>query len=279
MQNFLTGDGKQNERFNREKLARWANTRFRAEFNPEQFADLQTEQIYQSLVETSRQFASRRPDPARIEARLTQILGDASESSMRVSEKQVQELVDWIEAEQGLELNAERLRTMTAGQVRTDLLQGIEQLFRPEMRQTERSVLLEFLDTAWKDHLYFMGHLKQGINFVGYAQKDPRTEYKREGRRAFLSMWERVAEQVTQTIFRIEHESPHFVGSLWRITATEHDVAPPVESDVDQLETNAPEAGEGGKATKPIVNAGPRVGRNDDCPCGSGKKFKKCCGK
>ncbi|MFN9718387.1 MAG: preprotein translocase subunit SecA, partial [Planctomycetota bacterium] len=279
MQNFLTGDGKQNERFNREKLARWANTRFRAAFNPEQFADLQTEQIYQTLAETSRQFAARRPDAAKIDARLTQILGDASESSMRVSEQQVQNLLQWIEAEQGLELNADRLRNMTAGQVRTELLQGIEQLFRPEMRQTERSVLLEFLDTAWKEHLYQMGLLKQGINFVGYAQKDPRTEYKREGRRTFLAMWERIAEQVTQTIFRIEHESPHFVGSLWKITATEHDVAPPVDSEIDQLETNAPEAGEEGRAVKPIVNAGPRVGRNDDCPCGSGKKYKKCCGR
>src|SRR5690606_2277385 len=136
-----------------------------------------------------------------------------------------------------LELNADRLRNMTADQIRTDLLQGIEQLFRPEMRQTERSVLLEFLDTAWKDHLYFMGHLKQGIGFVGYAQKDPRTEYKREGRRAFLAMWDRISEQVTQTIFRIENESPAFVGSLWRITATDHDVAPPPETDVDELQT------------------------------------------
>jgi preprotein translocase subunit SecA len=169
---------------------------------------------------------------------------------------------------------------MTADQLRIELQQGIEQLFRPEMRQTERSVLLEFLDTAWKDHLYFMGHLKQGIGFVGYAQKDPRTEYKREGRRAFLAMWERISEQVTQAVFRIEHESPGFVGSLWKITATEHDVAAPIpESKVDELQTNAPEAGEEGKTTAPIINAGPRVGRNDDCPCGSGKKYKKCCGK
>jgi hypothetical protein len=62
MHKFLEGDGKQNERFNREKLARWANTRFRADYNPEQFADLQTAQIYETLVTTSKQFLSRRPD-------------------------------------------------------------------------------------------------------------------------------------------------------------------------------------------------------------------------
>ncbi len=280
MQKFLEGDGQQNERFNRQKLARWANTRFRADYDPEQFADLQSAQIYETLVSVSRQFLSRRPERDKVNARLNEILGPPSEGSMRISEKQVNDLVSWIETELDLELNAARLQKMTADQARTDLQQGIEQLFRPEMRQTERSVLLEFLDSAWKDHLYFMGHLKQGIGLVGYAQKDPRTEYKREGRRAFLTMWDRISEQVTQTIFRIEHESPAFVGSLWRITATEHDVAPPVqESKVDELQTNAPEPGEEGKATAPIINAGPRVGRNDDCPCGSGKKYKKCCGK
>ncbi|MFM8725994.1 MAG: SEC-C metal-binding domain-containing protein, partial [Planctomycetaceae bacterium] len=174
-------------------------------------------------------------------------------------------------------LNAGALRSLNSEQARTEIMQGIDQVFRPELRHTERSILLEFLDTAWKEHLYYMGHLRQGIGFVGYAQKDPRTEYKREGRRAFLGMWERIAEQVTQTVFRVEHESPDFVSSLWRITATEHDVAPPAaESRIDNLQTNAPEAGEEGRAVKPIVNAGPRIGRNDDCPCGSGKKYKKC---
>jgi preprotein translocase subunit SecA len=281
MHNFLEGDGKQNERFNREKLARWANTRFRSDYNPEEFADLQSNQIYESLVSTSREFLGRRPGRDQVQAKLNEVLGTASEGSMRVSESQVSALLTWVEKDLGLGLNATRMQTMTADQVRLDLQQGIEQHFRPEMRQTERSVLLEFLDSAWKDHLYFMGHLKQGIGFVGYAQKDPRTEYKREGRRAFLSMWDRISEQVTQAVFRIEHESPAFVGSLWRITATEHDVAPPVPmpDKIDELQTNAPEAGEEGRATAPIINAGPRVGRNDDCPCGSGKKYKKCCGK
>ena len=279
MHNFLTGDGKQNERFHRETLARWANTRFRTTFDPEQFADLQTAQIRETLFQTSRQFLSRRPDRAKVDARLSLIFGTLPDDSVRVSEQQFHDLVGWIAEEPGLGLSADLLRGLTVGKARTELLRGIDQVFRPEMRQTERQVLLEFLDTAWKDHLYFMGHLKQGIGFVGYAQKDPRTEYKREGRRAFLSMWDRIAEQVTQAVFRIEHESPAFVGSLWRITATEHDVAPPVDNKIDKMQTNSPEAGEEGKPTPPIVNDGPRVGRNDDCPCGSGKKYKKCCGK
>ncbi len=281
MHNFLSGDGKENERFNREKLARWANTRFRSEFNPEQFSELQSAQIYETLVATSREFLSRRPDPEKVAARLNEILGPESAETHLISEQQIQDLLKWADAEHSLTLNDANLRKMNAAQVRLELLQGLDQVFRPEMRQTERSVLLEFLDTAWKDHLYFMGHLKQGIGFMGYAQKDPRTEYKREGRRAFLAMWDRIAEQVTQAVFRIEHESPAFVGSLWRISATEHDVAAPLlpVNKVDELQTNAPEAGEEGRTIAPIVNDSPRVGRNDDCPCGSGKKYKKCCGK
>ncbi|MGB0738508.1 MAG: SEC-C metal-binding domain-containing protein, partial [Planctomycetaceae bacterium] len=176
-------------------------------------------------------------------------------------------------------ISPDSLTGLQPDQIRREVNQWLEQLFRPELRQTERSILLEFADTAWKEHLYFMGHLRQGIGFVGYAQKDPRTEYKREGRRAFLAMWERIAEQVTQTIFRVEHESPAFVGSLWNITATEHDLTPPAgASSVDEMETNAPEAGEEGKTIQPIVNKEAKVGRNDPCPCGSGKKYKKCCG-
>ncbi len=278
MHNFLEGDGKQNERFNREKLARWANTRFRTDLDPEKFSEQLSAQIYETLVDISRKFLARRPAAATVENKLREILGSATDKA-RLTETQATALLRWVEDDLGLGMNADRVRSLTVGHAKIEILQGIDQVFRPEIRQTERSVLLEFVDTAWKDHLYFMGHLRQGIGFVGYAQKDPRTEYKREGRRAFLAMWDRIAEQVTQTLFRVEHESPAFVGSLWRITATEHDVAPPPESTVDNLQTNAPEAGEEGKVTAPIINAGPRVGRNEECPCGSGKKYKKCCGK
>ena len=124
-----------------------------------------------------------------------------------------------------------------------------------------------------------MGHLKQGVSFAGYAQKDPKTEYKREGRKAYNAMWERVAEQSTQTIFRLEQESPAFVGSLWEVTATQHDIAPPDDTVESGSENSGPEPGEPDKAVDPIVNRGPKVGRNDPCSCGSGKKYKKCCGK
>jgi preprotein translocase subunit SecA len=122
-----------------------------------------------------------------------------------------------------------------------------------------------------------MDHLRSGIGLVGYAQKDPKVEYKREGRKAFTSMWERIGQQVTAAIFRIETESPGFVGSLWEITSTTHEE---VNAGGDYAgEAAAAEPGQTATIVEPIINRQPKVGRNDPCPCGSGKKYKKCHGK
>ena len=144
--------------------------------------------------------------------------------------------------------------------------------------------MLDVLDFAWKEHLYYMDHLRSGIGLVGYAQKDPKVEYKREGRKAFLAMWERIDEQVTGAIFRLEKESQAFVSELWQITSETHAAPPPVEAVPEPQPyqetggSNQPEPGAPSKAVEPIKNMEPRVGRNDPCPCGSGKKYKKCHG-
>lgn len=279
MHNFLSGDGAQNERAHRERLARWANTRFASQFDPETFSEYASARIHEELLQAAQHFLSQRPAPDIVTQQLDELLGNANPDAP-VPAGTAEQIADWLSSSVLFisAVSAEHLQQLNPKQIHTEVRQAVDQRFRPELRQTERSILLEFVDTAWKEHLYFMGHLRQGIGFVGYAQKDPRTEYKREGRRAFLAMWERISEQVTQTIFRVEHESPAFVGSLWKVTATEHDVAPPVADPIDSLETNAPEAGEEGRTIQPIVNKENKVGRNDPCPCGSGKKYKKCCG-
>ena len=279
MHNFLSGDGAQNERAHRERLARWSNTRFASQFDPETFSEYASARIHEELLQAAQHFLSQRPAPDIVIQQLDELLGNANPDAP-VPARTAEQIADWLSSSVLFTsaVSTEHLQQLNPKQIHTEVRQAVDQRFRPELRQTERSILLEFVDTAWKEHLYFMGHLRQGIGFVGYAQKDPRTEYKREGRRAFLAMWERISEQVTQTIFRVEHESPAFVGSLWKVTATEHDLAPPVADPVDSLETNAPEAGEEGRTIQPIVNKETKVGRNDPCPCGSGKKYKKCCG-
>jgi preprotein translocase subunit SecA len=162
---------------------------------------------------------------------------------------------------------------------------GFEQKYRYEIHNGERSVALETLDTAWKDHLYFMDQLKSSIGLVGYAQKDPKVEYRRDGMRAFEQMWDRIASQVTGTIFRIAAEVTEPTADRWQITSQVHE-SPVEDIPDDHPALNGQSGGHSGgqrpnqsePAVEPIRNFGNRVGRNDPCPCGSGKKYKKCHG-
>jgi preprotein translocase subunit SecA len=133
---------------------------------------------------------------------------------------------------------------------------------------------LATLDQLWKDHLLAMDHLRQGIGLRGYGQKDPKQEYKKEGYEGFIQMLSSVKHQ--------------FVGQLMRAvpkSAVEENQRLQREMQKNQRRMIEGRAGEDGKlepqqaaAAKPVTRTGPRVGRNDPCPCGSGKKFKKCHG-
>jgi preprotein translocase subunit SecA len=189
------------------------------------------------------------------------------------------ELIEWANREFHARLDADTLSKSDRHTLESAVREAYENRYRPELYQAERSVILDTLDTSWKDHLYFMDHLRSGIGLVGYAQKDPKIEYRKEGMAAFEQMWDRVAAQVTGTIFRIEVQIPESTGSVWQITSTEH------ASPGDDIPDDHPALAGGGvqpigndRAIEPIRNYGDRVGRNDPCPCGSGKKYKKCCG-
>ena len=93
--------------------------------------------------------------------------------------------------------------------------QVVEDHFRPEMRRMERALLLQILDTHWKEHLLAMDHLRSSVGLRGYAQIDPKVEYKREGMLLFDSMWTSVGNYVTDLIFKMEQLDEGFVGSTW----------------------------------------------------------------
>ena len=134
----------------------------------------------------------------------------------------------------------------------------------PVMRHLEKVLMLQTIDTIWKEHLLAMDHLKEGIGLRGYGQKDPKQEYKREGYQMFMDMMGRVYFDVIQKLFSIQ-------------VAREEDVEELEESRRDQRMFLS--RGEGPPPErKPVKRAGDKVGRNDPCPCGSGKKYKKCCG-
>jgi len=132
------------------------------------------------------------------------------------------------------------------------------------MRQVEQMVLLQSLDTQWKDHLLAMDHLKEGIGLRGYGQRDPLLEYKKEGFNMFQETLDRINENALTLLFHLKIERPEAV-----------EMEKPKHSQEVYYSR-----GEGGGAAKvQTVVKGKKIGRNEPCTCGSGKKYKKCCGK
>ena len=146
---------------------------------------------------------------------------------------------------------------------------------RDEMQRMERAVLLQILDNAWKDHLLAMDHLRSSVGLRGYAQVDPKVEYKREGMRTFEMMWRGIDERVVDIVYRIEQVEDDALRSTWQETAAIHEDSPAAAA-LEPQEISAADQGDPGPV-QPIRNVGQKVGRNDPCPCGSGKKYKNCC--
>ena len=143
---------------------------------------------------------------------------------------------------------------------------------KPEqMRQLERMILLQMVDTHWKEHLLNMDHLKEGIGLRGYGQKNPLDEYKKEGFNLFLSMIDTVKEQTVSTLMRVQIVQDDEVARL------EEEQRRQREKELEMAK--AAGAGSQNETPKTVRRQEEKVGRNAPCPCGSGKKYKKCCGK
>jgi preprotein translocase subunit SecA len=202
-------------------------------------------------------------------------------SGARVAEAEdAKELAEWAKAELKLELDPAKLTGQSPDEARHTLLNAYDQKYRPEMHSVERSLVLEQLDSAWKSHLLVMDNLRSGVGLRGYAQEDPKIVYKREGMREFDSMWEGVRDRITEAVFRIEEMGDEQAqAALWAGARATHEAAisaqqaRQAQEAASSMQTNA-----GGEAKKPepIRNTGAKVGRNDPCPCGSGKKYKNC---
>jgi len=273
------GPGGGADRYDREGLARWASGRFHTHLDAETVKSRPRPEIEKLLTEASRKYFINGEVTEQVDRQLEEAY-DGDDQHVRHPEK-LNELLAWANQQFQADLNPGEVATLPKPQARQKLLHHYEVRYRPELSHAERALVLEVLDSAWKEHLYYMDHLRSGIGLVGYAQKDPKVEYKREGRKAFLAMWDRVNEHVTGAIFRLEKESQAFVSELWQITSETHAAPPEAQQDPQYQESsgsNQPEPGAPDKAIDPIKNLQPKVGRNDPCPCGSGKKYKKCCG-
>ncbi|MFW6061281.1 MAG: SEC-C metal-binding domain-containing protein, partial [Planctomycetota bacterium] len=144
----------------------------------------------------------------------------------------------------------------------------------------ERFVLLQIYDSSWKDHLLAMDHLKGSIGLRGYAEQDPRVAYKREGAQQFQDMLTGVRDKVTDMIFRVRLAPQAQVSNVYQISSTVHEQMQGYDHLAQDVAAQQ-QAAQPQQQQKPktITREVPKVGRNDPCPCGSGKKFKKCCGR
>ncbi len=150
------------------------------------------------------------------------------------------------------------------------------------MRHFEKSVMLQVLDNSWKEHLAAMDSLRDGIHFRGYAQKDPKQEFKREAFGMFTSLLDHIKFEATGILAKVQVAQEEDAEAIDEQRKTpqemhyEHAQANPVS---EQEEPQTIENTEQADADQPFVRNGKKVGRNDPCPCGSGKKFKQCHGK
>jgi preprotein translocase subunit SecA len=138
----------------------------------------------------------------------------------------------------------------------------------------ERNIMLQSLDTHWREHLSALDHLRQGIHLRGYAQKNPKQEYKREAFELFEELLQTVRNEVTKLLMTVEIRSQEEVAQSEPHAAVEN--VQYHHADYDEALGASSEAE---KPVQPLVRQGEKIGRNDPCPCGSGKKYKHCHGK
>ncbi len=184
----------------------------------------------------------------------------------------------WLDEDKNL--HAESLQERILSAVNEAYLAKREQ-FGAVIQDVERQVMMQILDNLWKEHLSNMDHLRQGIGLRAYAQRNPKQEYKRESFQLFQDMLEALKHEVTRILSRIEPVTQEQMEEMERRQREmherqkmqlEHAEASLMEQEVD--EHNAAT-----ENLQPFVREGEKVGRNDPCPCGSGKKFKQCHGK
>jgi preprotein translocase subunit SecA len=278
---FTTRDASGHKRYEREGLAQWAAQRFGVELSIEDLKNKQRDEIRDLLVSHSRHFADGQ-DAALVEADtwydriFTPDVSAEKAMQFAFENGTLKELSAWLLDKYAYELSPEEMLRCDGERLKRHLTAAVEDRYRPEMRKMERALVLQLLDTAWKDHLLSMDHLRSSVGLRGYAQIDPKVEYKREGMKIFEQMWTSVGERITDLIFRMEQLDEGFVGSTWTETEAIHEDAQ-AAGEIASQQQAAIEGTEVDHKPQPIRNRQERVGRNDPCPCGSGKKFKNCC--
>ena len=269
-------------RADREGLFRWALQRLSGATQAVSEEAVRTEP--RSKIRDQLNAASRSLLPAADYPELDAKLADVFSGATAAEADDAKELADWCQAELRLDVDPAALAGATRDQARDVVLNAYDLKYRPEMHDVERRLILETLDNAWKGHLLTMDHLRSTVGLAGYAQEDPKIVYKREGMKLFDGMWDGVHDRVTESVFRMEDVGDEQVdAAMWAGARAVHQQAESaMTARAAQAAADAAanptltSAGGEGKKVETIRNVGAKVGRNDPCPCGSGKKYKNC---
>jgi preprotein translocase subunit SecA len=168
------------------------------------------------------------------------------------------------------EMTKEKLVEMLTATVLAEYEKREQEMGTDNMRHLERVILLQMVDNHWKEHLLNMDHLKDGIGLRGYGQKNPLNEYKKEGFEMFMELMETIKLQTISTLFMVRLVREDEVEEMARAQRERERLqAQKMRRSDEPAEANR----------HPVTRESDKVGRNDDCPCGSGKKFKRCCGR
>jgi len=244
-----------------EALADWANKKYNASLTVEQIQNTKPRTLQKQLLELSESFNN---------GKLEQELSD------KIARLSIPELVNWANERFETSLSEDDLPG-DGPEIKDKLSLLAKEFLRSELSDLEKYVLIQVYDSTWKDHLYSMDHLKSSIWMRSWAEKDPKTEFKREGYRMFDEMLATIEDRVTDIIFKVHLEAGARARSVWNVSATSHDEVG--QFAMAERQRAAAQAPQGEAKVKQIKLDTPKVGRNDPCPCGSGKKYKKCCGR
>ncbi|MFA6921245.1 MAG: preprotein translocase subunit SecA [Gallionella sp.] len=183
-------------------------------------------------------------------------------------------LAQWLDEDKSL--NEAGLRERVLEHAKQLYQAKVEMVGSETMHHYERAIMLQNVDVHWREHLSALDHLRQGIHLRGYAQKNPKQEYKREAFELFSTMLDVIKREVTQVLMIVQVRSEAEAESV--------EAAPAVENvqyhhaDYEEALAQPGESDAAGDEHQPFVRAVKKVGRNDPCPCGSGKKYKQCHG-
>ena len=284
--------------YDRETICNWALIRYRRELSLEDLRNKQRQQIEDILLDISRSELDLL-DKVMAEAKLkvkdflTKFGKGRDGAELYNLDEAGRKALEDLEAEfqnkWDVPINREHLEKVHMSEFERRVLEFVEDRYRPEMRKLERALVLQIVDTGWKKHLLVMDHLRSSVGLRGYAQVDPKVEFKREGMKAFEELWKSVGEQVTNVIYRMEQQvDERFLGAVWNSQTAVHEQSGNTassmanqarQSDIGRQQQEAIDNSQTGEKKEPIRRTEAKIGRNDLCPCGSGLKYKKCCGK